>query len=46
VFHCPRVLYAAMNQLFLPIPFHLKGDDRGHYHGRNGNERYKQDEGD
>ena len=45
MFHRPRVLHSAMNQLFFAITLHLVCDDRSRDHGSNGNERHKQDEG-
>ena len=44
--HCPRILHAAMNQLFLAVPFYLEGGDRQHNHRRDGDEGDKQDERD
>ena len=44
MFHRARVLHAAMNQLLLTIAFHLKGDDRQHDHGCDGDEGYEEDQ--
>ena len=46
MFHRPRVLYSAVNQLFLSIPFHLESEDRSHDYRGDGNECDKQDESD
>ena len=45
MFHRPRVLHSAMNQLFFPIALHLVHEFRSHDDCGDGNECHKQYEG-
>ena len=45
MFHRPRVLHSAMNQLFFPIALHLVHEFRGHDDRGDGNEGHKQYQG-